>query len=379
MMEPFTGKSSEWNAIIRELPNPHLLQSWEWAQVKAAYGWKPMPFIWRRNNGGGDSIVAAAMLLIRRVLNRGFAARLCIIYIPKGPLLNWTDESLRTQVLDDLQVFAKKQGAIFLKLDPDIILGTGIPKDQNEPEPTDRQDVLSEFKRRKWLLSDDQIQFRNTVMIGLSESEEEMLARMKQKTRYNIRLAEKKGVTLRAGKVDDLPLIFKMFAETSVRDGFVIREESYYRTVWETFMMQPTTGHQPYAELLIAEVNGDPVAAIFVFYFAQRAYYIYGMSLEAHREKMPNYLLQWEAIKLAKTHGCTVYDLWGAPDTFNETDPMWGVYRFKEGLGGIVYRTIGAWDYPASSLWYGTYTKIVPRVLDVMRARGKARAQHEFG
>jgi lipid II:glycine glycyltransferase (peptidoglycan interpeptide bridge formation enzyme) len=293
--------------------------------------------------------------------------------------MNWLDETLRKEVLDDLQTFAKKQSAIFLKLDPDVILGTGIPPDQNERESGKTPDVLSEFMRRKWVFSDDQIQFRNTIMINLSESNEEMLARMKQKTRYNIRLAEKKGVILRVGKIEDLSILFKMFAETSVRDGFVIREESYYRSVWETFMKQPVTAHQPFAEPLIAIVNDNPVAAIIIFYFAGRAYYIYGMSLEAHRDMMPNYLLQWEAIKRAKTHGCVVYDLWGAPDTFNETDPMWGVYRFKEGLGGDVIRSIGAWDYPASSLWYKTYTKIVPRMLDVMRARGKARAQHEFG
>ncbi len=132
---------------------------------------------------------------------------------------------------------------------------------------------------------------------------------------------------------------------------------------------------QPSAEPLIAEVNGDPVAAIFVFYFAGRAYYIYGMSIEAHREKMPNYLLQWEAMRRAKARGCSVYDLWGAPDEFNESDSMWGVFRFKEGLGGKVVRTLGAWDYPASRIWYRTYTQLIPRVLDVMRARGRARTQ----
>ena len=84
------------------------------------------------------------------------------------------------------------------------------------------------------------------------------------------------------------------------------------------------------------------MAAIFLFYFGGRAYYLYGMSREAHREKMPNYLLQWEAMQRAKTAGCTIYDLWGAPDEFDESDSLWGVYRFKQGLGGRVLRTIGA-------------------------------------
>jgi lipid II:glycine glycyltransferase (peptidoglycan interpeptide bridge formation enzyme) len=90
---------------------------------------------------------------------------------------------------------------------------------------------------------------------------------------------------------------------------------------------------------------------------------------------MPAYLLQWEAIRRAKAAGCTTYDLWGAPDQFDESDSLWGVFRFKQGLGGQVVRTIGAWDYPASRFWYQAYTRLIPRLLDVMRSRGRARAR----
>jgi lipid II:glycine glycyltransferase (peptidoglycan interpeptide bridge formation enzyme) len=163
-----------------------------------------------------------------------------------------------------------------------------------------------------------------------------------------------------------------MYAETSARDGFVIRDEGYYQTVWQTFMRS----EMPRCEPLIAEVDGEAAAAIFLFMFAGSAYYIYGMSREAHREKMPTYLLQWEAMKRAKVAGCTVYDLWGAPDEFNETDSMWGVYRFKEGLGGRVVRTLGAWDFAPNSLWYAMYARVMPKVLDIMRSRGRARTWH---
>jgi lipid II:glycine glycyltransferase (peptidoglycan interpeptide bridge formation enzyme) len=217
----------------------------------------------------------------------------------------------------------------------------------------------------------------------LNPTEEEMLSRMKQKTRYNIRLAEKKGVALRVGTLNDLGMLYKMYAETSMRDGFVIRDEGYYKTVWELFMagnQSPVTNYQlPYAEPLIAEVNNEPVAAIFIFYFARRAYYVYGMSRDMHREKMPTYLLQWEAMKRAKAKGCTMYDLWGAPETFDESDSMWGVYRFKEGLGGKVIRTLGAYDFAPSPLWYKMYSEVIPRVLDVMRSRGKARTKQNLG
>ena len=386
--------SNLWNSLISKLPNPHFLQTYEWGEVKAKYAWTPFYAAWDENGNWKvesdpnllstfQSPIAAALILKRLILNNGFTARLSILYAPKGPLLDWTNAPLRHRVLNDLQSFAKKQSAIFLKMDPDVLLGTGIPANGNDVMDSSGQAVRSDFERRGWRLSSDQIQFKNTVLIDLKPSEEELLARMKQKTRYNIRLAKKKGVTLRVGKLDDLSMLYKMYAETSVRDGFVIRNEEYYKTVWRTFManiQSPISNLQPpFAEPLIAEVDNEPVAAIFVFYFASRAYYVYGMSRSAHREKMPAYLLQWEAMKRAKAKGCDVYDLWGAPDVFDESDSMWGVYRFKEGLGGHVVRTLGAWDFAPNPLWYKMYSEVIPRLLDVMRARGQARTKQQLG
>jgi peptidoglycan pentaglycine glycine transferase (the first glycine) len=163
-----------------------------------------------------------------------------------------------------------------------------------------------------------------------------------------------------------------MYAETSVRDGFVIRPEEYYQSIWRRFIGQNM------AEPLIAEVDGEPVGGLIWFCFAGKAWYLYGMSREIHRDKMPNYLLQWEAMKRAKSAGCLRYDLWGAPDNFNDQDPLWGVYRFKEGLGGQVVRLIGAWDYPSQPILYRLYTRILPPLLDVMRRRGKAQTRQEI-
>lgn len=384
--KPFIGPS--WNELIASLPNPHLLQTWEWAQLKVKYGWQAMPIVWHKDPGK-DSIyspmtqdkspqgspVAAAMVLKRAIPVRGFAKKICILYAPKGPLLDWGDRILRQSVLSDLQNISKREGAIFIKIDPDLVLATGLPGcPEDTPDPFG-QIVLSELEQRAWLFSQDQIQFRNTVIVDISPSEEELLTRMKQKTRYNIRLAEKKGVTVRIGNTTDLPLLYRMYAETSVRDGFVIRDEDYYRTVWQNFMQNSSASTSsptvPYAVPLIAEFENHPIAAIIVFFFAGRAYYLNGMSREAHRDKMPNYLLQWEAIRRAKGAGCKQYDLWGAPNSFNEKDEMWGVFRFKEGLGGQVVRTLGAWDFTPNRPLYKLYTKILPNILGFMRARGK--------
>jgi lipid II:glycine glycyltransferase (peptidoglycan interpeptide bridge formation enzyme) len=375
-----------WNSLIASLPQPHFLQTTEWGSFKRYSGWHPHYLIWEALPDGRcalreispetlrqkTSMPAAAMVLRREIAVPGIGGRLGVLYAPKGPLLDWSNEDLACRVIADLEGFARRQGAIFLKIDPDVPCSTGPGGEGGEQEDHLGPRLVESLKERGWLFSGEQVQFRNTVMLDLSPTEDELLARMKQKTRYNIRLAAKKGVRIRTGKDADIDLLYRMYAETSVRDGFVIRDAGYYRQMWGAFM------EAGLAEPLIAEVEGEAVAAIVVFHFAGRAWYLNGMSREAHREKMPNYLLQWEAIRRLKDLSCIQYDLWGAPDVFDESDPMWGVYRFKEGLGGQVVRHIGAWDLPVRPLLYRLYTQALPRLLDILRSRGKAATRREL-
>jgi lipid II:glycine glycyltransferase (peptidoglycan interpeptide bridge formation enzyme) len=363
--------ANTWDSLVASLPGSHILQTWEWGQAKSQFGWQPLPTAWR-DKSGRDS--AAAMVLARRLPVGGFAARMKVMYVPKGPLLcDWQDESLRRQVFRDLRALARRQGAIFVKIDPDLRLGTGIPGEAGAIRNPVGETVVTELQAGGWRFSSEQVQFRNTVLIDLRPPEEELLANMKQKTRYNIRLAGRKGVVVRPGGEADLDLLFDMYAETSIRDGFVIRSKSYYQTVWGIFM------RRGYAEPLIAEVDGEPVAALLVFRFGGKAWYLYGMSKSQHREKMPNYLLQWVAMRRAKQAGCITYDFWGAPDVFSEDDPMWGVYRFKEGFGGEVVRYLGAWDLPVRPVLYRLYMQVLPKVLDWMRARGFKQTRESLG
>lgn len=348
-----------WNALIAGLPDAHLLQTWEWGQIKAEGGWSVLPVVWRH----GDVVRAAALVLRRALPGVG----LHVLYVPRGPMMDWQDADLRQQVLADLQELGKRQKAIFVKMDPEVVLWMGIPDEEGAEETSTGQELKRELQQRGWRFSAEQIQFRNTVWMDVSRSEDELLARMKQKTRYNIRLAERKGVIVRRGGTEDLQVLYRMYAETSVRDGFVIRPERYYLRVWQTFMGAGM------ATPLIAEVEGEVVAALVLFHFGKTAWYLHGMSREAHRNLMPTYLLQWEAMRIAKEMGCARYDLWGAPDVFDETDSMWGVFRFKQGLGGQVICTLGAWDHACRPVLYQLYTQVLPRVLNVMRRRGKQR------
>jgi lipid II:glycine glycyltransferase (peptidoglycan interpeptide bridge formation enzyme) len=371
MPDTFRGSPQAWDELIAHLPHPHLLQTWEWAQVKTRYGWDPSPLVWR---GPAGEVQAAAMLLKRRLRLAGVNARLGVFYSPKGPNLDWQDSGLAGRVLADLQALAASEQAICIKIDPDVPTGTGIPGTAQAVEAPLGVALAGELERRGWSFSSDQIQFRNTVLVDLEPGEAVLLERMKQKTRYNLRLAQKKGVSVRVGGQSDLGLLYRMYAETSLRDGFAIRAEGYYRTVWEAFARSTMPWHEPF----IAEVEGLPVAAISVFYFAGTAYYLYGMSRAQHREKMPNYLLQWEAMRRARALGCRTYNLWGAPNEFNELDRLWGVFRFKEGLGGTVLRTVGAWDYAPHALLYQGYTRLLPRLMAVLRARGRQRTRQSL-
>jgi peptidoglycan pentaglycine glycine transferase (the first glycine) len=360
---------SNWNKIIADLPSPHLLQTWEWAQLKSRYGWQAWPMIWRDVN---REVEAAALALARSLPVRGLSTRLQLLYVPKGPLLDWSDTVLVRRVLDDLGRLARAQHGIFIKIDPDVVVASGMPGSPYEKISHPAVDLRKELLGRGWRYSDEQVQFKNTVMIDLTPDEETLLAQMKQKTRYNIHLAERKGVQVRKAERQDLDMLYRMYAETSVRDGFVIRSQEYYEDLWRTFLKAGL------AEALIAEVEGQPVAALWLFLFERRGWYLFGMSTDAHRDKMPNYILQWEAIRRAKAAGCTMYDLWGAPDEFDESDPLWGVYRFKEGFGGQVVRHLGAYDLPVRPTLYTAYTRLLPRLLSLMRKRGLAQTRNDL-
>ncbi len=356
-----------WNDALLNLPQPHLLQSWDWGELKAQHGWKPERILWRETSG---RTLAAAQVLTRRAdLPLG---SLRVRYVPRGPLLDWSDSETRSQVLWDLESLADETGVIQLKIDPDLPVGFGVPgEDGAEPHPIG-QLLQAALEVAGWRRSPERIQFRNTMILDLTRTEDDILADMKQKTRYNVRLAGRRGVEIRRGTREDMDLLYEMYAETAQRDGFVIRDADYYHAAWGQFL------EKGLAQPLIAEVQGEAVAGLVVYRFGARAWYLYGMSIDKHREKMPNYLLQWEAIRWAKDHGCEEYDLWGAPDTFSKEDPMWGVYRFKRGFQARVVRTLGAWDFTTRPLLHTLYHRALPPVLEVMRRLARRRVASEL-
>jgi lipid II:glycine glycyltransferase (peptidoglycan interpeptide bridge formation enzyme) len=271
-----------------------------------------------------------AQILFRR-LPLGFT----VGYIPKANI----DRSL----LPEIDKVCKSNRAIFLKLEPDFWAGAAPETWNLELEP-----------------SPHNIQPPRTIIVNISDDEGAILARMKQKTRYNIRLAEKKGVTVRPW--DDIESFHKMMLVTGGRDGFGVHSLDYYKRAYELFHPKGL------CEILVAEYEEKPLAALFVARNENRAYYLYGASTDEERNRMPAYLLQWEAMKWAKARGCEEYDLWGVPDEDEATleanfetrhDGLWGVYRFKRGFGGDLKRAAQAMDRVYNPLLYWAYLKFI--------------------
>jgi peptidoglycan pentaglycine glycine transferase (the first glycine) len=320
----------EWDRFLQDHPEAHLLQSGAWGDFKAEFGWQV-----ERVRAGGTG----AQILFRS-LPLGFT----FAYVPKGPV--GPDWPALWPVLDQV---CRGRRAIILKVEPDA----WEPADRAEPARADAQlpAVFTGFASGA-----DPIQPRRTVVISLAGTEQDWLARMKQKTRYNIRLAEKKGVVVRESQ--DLEAFYRLMQVTGQRDGFGVHNLDYFRRAHALFQAQGMCA------LLVAEYAGRPLAGLMVFARGTRSWYFYGASNDEERSRMPAYLLQWEAMRWAKARGCTEYDLWGVPDedettleaSFNaRSDGLWGVYRFKRGFGGVLKRSAGAWDRPYLPFVYSLY------------------------
>ncbi len=279
--------------------------------------------------------------ILFRKLPLGFA----VGYIPKFSVrpdaFTFTQELWR-----EVDSVCKENRAVFLKLEPDLWQDSKA-----------NQVPMTDYRLRT---SPHNIQPPRTIIVDINSAEEQILARMKQKTRYNIRLAEKKGVTVRTWA--DIESFHKMMLVTGGRDGFGVHAREYYQRAYD--LLHP----KQMGELLLAEYEGKPLAALFVAQYGNRAYYLYGASTDEERNRMPTYLLQWEAMKWAKARGCEEYDLWGIPDEEEATleanfetrhDGLWGVYRFKRGFGGELKRAVQAMDKVYNPLLYWAYLRFI--------------------
>jgi peptidoglycan pentaglycine glycine transferase (the first glycine) len=340
LTEREVASAREWNETLAGLPNAHLLQSWEWSELKRETGWTPRRIVFER----AGRPVAAASISRRAVPRTPFG----VAYCQKGPALDYDDAPLFGAVLERLARRAREERCIFLTVDPDV-------------EWEQREAALA-LRRAGYRPAASQLQAPSTVLIDLRGDDRELLKRMSSTWRRYVNKAQREGVAIRAGTAEDIPTFFSFMQYTEGRQGFFIRPLDYYRSA---FTRLHGAG---IAELFIAEVDGAPVAGAFGCRLGKRAWYLYGGAIESGLKAHASHLLQWHTMRWARDGGCETYDMWGAPDDpTDKDDPLAGVYYFKRGFGGRHVRTLGAYDYVTSQPLYLLWQRALPLYLAALR------------
>lgn len=338
------------------------MQSYQWGEIKSySSAWNPVHIVGENEAG---EIIASALMLIRRIPRIGRS----IAYVPRGPVLDTTNASLVQEFTEALQCSAAARNAIIVKIDP--------------PVPIEDTASLHAIEQAGFQSVADPTGFGGTqpkcvMQLDLQPAEDELLASFKPKWRYNIRLAEKKGVIIKSDcDMSDLVKFYDLYKLTAQRDGFIGRPYSYMETLWDVLVPQG------YAKLFLAIYEDQPLAGALAFTFGDRAWYVYGASSNEHRNLMPNHLMQWEMIKWARSLGCKWYDFRGVSprrSASEQEDHLQGLNRFKEGFSPRYVEYIGEYDLVLSPFWYWLWVRAKPVVVSLfkMRARRKSKVPTE--
>lgn len=296
----------------------NFMQSPHWGQVKE--NWYRDILVLRDTEGN----LCAGIQLLYRKSPLGY-----MLYAPRGPVFSRRDPVLIRQLLADIQTYARQKRALFCRIDPDfpaedsflqkLLLEAGFRL--NAPNPC---------------LGNTQPHFVYRLNIA-GKSCQEIFSSFRSKTRYNIRLAERKGVYIQKDRPEDLPHFYTLLQETGQRDGFPIRPLSYYRRLLEKM--------GPHARLYLAYFGAEPLAGAISICYGGRTWYLYGASTARHRQVMPNYLMQYAMICDAIEAGCHIYDFRGISGQIeNPNHPLYGLYRFKRGFNGYICELTGEYE-----------------------------------
>ncbi|MGP1586882.1 MAG: lipid II:glycine glycyltransferase FemX [Treponemataceae bacterium] len=348
----------------------HYLQTDFWASFKSMHGWSKFLFKVKilKNKTDFDNEFSDCEFkeFFVTVLVRQFSKFFHIAYVPMGIWLGKPIFLENTQLSNVeskkiqfyftiLKEFSKKihqflpKNTIFIRYDPPIEFDT--------PEKRDEfvKNIFCKEYSNQLYKSNVNIQPPDTTILDLTKTKEELLSNMKNKWRYNIHLAEKKGVKIEKGSADDIDIFYDLYRETSKRDGISIHNKKYYKDLLslsdEKQKHEDTKGKTPLVCIYFAKHEDDILASIITLFTPYQATYVYGASCNLKRNLMPSYLLQWKAIQDAKQYGCKSYDFYGMPPNDDENHPMHGLYRFKTGFRGNNIHRIGSVDVAVNPLY----------------------------
>lgn len=416
--------SERFNAFTSKHDKSHFAQSYEWGVFKAKSPDWDFDTVGLEDES--NNLMAAALVLIRHLP----AIRRPFLYVPRGFVLDFNNHELLANFTSHMYRYAKSKKAIFFKIDPDIKYierdreGTPLPNGENNQKVVDHLTNIG-YKHLGFTQDfDSTIQPRYTFRLDLSPSEKELLAGCHSKARYNIKVAEKKGIEIIEGRREDLPTFESIMKVTGQRDGFLTRPLVYFEDMYDTLSgkgmcklylaklnpqqvqeklnqelsetaalitqyerqlqneelnekkrqkiankLKPEQNKLVNLEAQLADLQklsenqlGEiTMSGIITTHFGNKTWYLYGASDNLYRELMPNYLIQWHALTAAKTAGYEIYDLFGISGKTDESDPLYGLYRFKKGFGGEFTEFIGEFDYVVNPFWYFIWATLLPQ------------------
>jgi lipid II:glycine glycyltransferase (peptidoglycan interpeptide bridge formation enzyme) len=331
-----TFSPAQWNTLAT-----HPMQSWEWGEVRNKEGKKIVRFV---EYGKKDEATAVYLMTTHPLPHTAYS----IGYIPKS-----TPPS--KEFLTYLKSYAQEHRLIFVKLEPNTLSDSAFST-QNSALIESKHPLFTPWNQ----------------VLDISLSEEDILKNMYPKTRYNIRLAEKKGVQVHEMTSDNGYQIFeKLYFETCARQKYRGHTRTYHRNIWRhlghpcspSLRGSALGGDEAISSirlssrLLVAFYKDVPLAAYQVWNFKDTLFYVYGGSSEAYKNVMAANLLMWETIRLAKQLGCKTLDMWGSlPPTYDTKDPWAGFTKFKQGYGTKFVQYAGSYDLVVNSFLYKLYS-----------------------
>ena len=342
----------EYTEFLESHERCNFQQSLEWGKVKT--NWIKEVVLAEDEN---HKIIGSICVWIRKMPIFGN-----MMYSSRGPVCDIHDKKVLEQLTDGIKELGKKYNAFVLRIEPDI------KKDDQEFRKIVEEigykikDDAKDFK--------DEIQPRFVFRLDIKgKTEDEVLAGCHQKTRYNIRLAKRKGVVVKEGTREDLKDFHKIMIETGARDGFIIRPLEYFEKMYDELAPK-------HMKLLMAYYEDKPISGITPIMYGNKTWYLYGASSNQHRNLMPNYLLQWEMIRQAIQNKCDIYDFRGVSGVVDETHPQYGLYRFKKGFGAEFTEFIGEVDWPIKPLTYKLY-KMAEKTFRTLRDWKRRIKEHK--
>ena len=318
----------EYTRFLESNERCNFQQSLEWAKVKTS---------WKREvilaEDSSKKIIGSLMVWIRKIPIFGN-----IMYSARGPVCDVHNIEVLKQLTEGAKLLAKKYNAIVLRIEPDI-----------KSDDTSFRNIMLELG---YSIKDDAKNFREEIqpryvfrLDTKGKTEDEIFKNFHSKTRYNIRLATKKGVTVKTGTREDLKDFHKIMVTTGLRDGFITRPLEYFERMYDCL-------GPDHMKILMAYYEGKPISGVIPIMYGNKTWYLYGASSNEHRNLMPNYLLQWEMIKIAISRKSDIYDLRGVPGIADDSN---GLYRFKKGFGAEYTEFIGEVYIPFKPLTYKAY------------------------